>query len=146
MMACMTTLLMRIVLPGLAGILALGGAPHAVAEPLQMVCKGKDYFQTGPQQARSIDDTLSLTIDMSATNGSGFNSGTVQVGGYADAMILETPNDKNTVAIVGDLQAQSGLRKGTLDRVTGHLYLDFGTFQGLPKSFIGTCGPGKKLF
>jgi hypothetical protein len=61
-------------------------------------------------------------------------------------MILETPNDKNTLAIIGDLEAKSGLRKGSLDRVTGHLYLDFGTFEGLPKSFIGTCQPSKKLF
>ena len=145
MMAYMTTLLTRIVFPGLAGLLLLGGVHRAVAGPLQMVCKGKDYLQTGPQQARTVDDTLSVTIDMTPANGSGFNSGTAQVGGYANAMILETPNDKNTVAIIGDLEAKSGLRKGSLDRVTGHLYLDFGTFQGLPKSFIGTCGPGKKL-
>lgn len=145
-MAYMTSLLTRIVFPGLAGLLLLGGVHRAVAGPLQMVCKGKDYFQTGPQQARTIDDTLSVTIDMAPASGGGFNSGTAQVGGYANAMILETPNDKNTVAIIGDLEAKSGLRKGSLDRVTGHLYLDFGTFQGLPKSFIGTCGPGKKLF
>lgn len=141
----MTTLSMRIV-PALAGLLLLGGVQRAAAEPLQMVCKGKDYFQTGPRQARSVDDTLSVTIDMPAGNGSGFISGTVQVGGYANAMLLETPNDKNTVAIVGDLQAKSGLRQGSLDRVTGHLFLDLGTFQDLPKSFIGTCRPGKKLF
>jgi hypothetical protein len=146
MMAYMTTLLTRIVFPGLAGLLLLGGVHRTVAGPLQMVCKGKDYFQTGPQQARTVDDTLSVTIDMTPANGSGFNSGTAQVGGYANAMILETPNDKNTVAIIGDLEAKSGLREGSLDRVTGHLYLDFGTFEGLPKSFIGTCRPGKKLF
>jgi hypothetical protein len=144
-MAYMTTLLTRIVFPGLLGLLLLGGVHRAVAEPLQMVCKGKDYFQTGPQQARTVDDTLSVTIDMTPANGGG-SSGTAQVGGYGEASVFEIPNDKNVVTIIGDLQAKSGLREGSLDRVTGHLYLDFGTFQGLPKTFIGTCEPGKKLF
>jgi hypothetical protein len=146
MMTYMTTLLTRIVFPGLTGLLLLGGVHRAVAGPLQMVCKGKDYFQTGPQQARTVDDTLSVTIDMTPANGSGPNTGAAQVGGYGEALVLETPNDKNVVTIIGDLQAKSGLREGSLDRVTGHLYLDFGTFQGLPKTFIGTCEPGKKLF
>jgi hypothetical protein len=30
--------------------------------------------------------------------------------------------------------------------VTGELYLDLGTFEGLPKSFIGTCRPSQRLF
>lgn len=145
-MAYMTTLLTRIVFPGLAGLLLLGVAPRAVAGPLHMVCKGKDYFETGPQQARTVDDALSVTIEMKPEDGSGFNSGTAQVGGYGEASVFEIPKDTNVVTIIGDLQAKSGLREGSLDRVTGHLYLDFGTFQGLPKSFIGTCGPGKKLF
>lgn len=143
----MTTHLMRIMLRSLVGLLVIGGAGRTLAGPLLMVCEGKNYFQTGPQQARSVDDTVSVTIDMDAAkDNSGFNTGTAQVGGYGEAMVLETPNDKNGVSIIGDLQAKSGLKSGTLDRVTGHLYLDLGTFQGLPKSFIGTCRAGKKLF
>jgi len=107
-----------------------------------MVCKGEDYFQTGPKQARTVEDTVSVTIDMDPAN----NAGTAQVGGYKDATVLQAPNDKNVVTIVGDLQTKSGLRSGPLDRVAGELYLDLGMFEGLPKSFIGTCRPSQKLF
>src|SRR5260370_20867297 len=112
-----------------------------------MVCKGENYFQTGPKEARTVEDTVSVTIDMDpAKGGAGPNTGTAQVGGLKEATVLQTPNDKNVVTIVGDLQAKSGLRTGTLDRVTGELYLDLGMFEGLPKSFIGTCRPSQKLF
>jgi hypothetical protein len=107
-----------------------------------MVCNGQDYFQTGPKRARTVEDTVSVTIDLDPTN----NIGTAQVGGYEKATVLQTPNDKNVVTIVGDLQTKSGLRSGTLDRVAGKLYLDLGMFEGLPKSFIGTCRLSQKLF
>jgi hypothetical protein len=131
----------------LVGLLLLGGARRALAEPVHMVCKGEDYFQTVPKQARTVEDTVSVTIDMDpAKSSTGFNAGTTQVGGYNEATVLQTPNDKNVVSIVGDPQTKSGLRTGTLDRVKGELYLDLGMFEGLPKSFIGTCRPSQKLF
>jgi hypothetical protein len=105
-----------------------------------MVCKGEDYFQIGPKQARTVEDTVSVTIDMDPGKSS------ARVGAYKEATVLPTPNDINVVMIVGDLQAKSGLRSGTLDRVTGELYLDLGMSEGLPKSFIGTCRPSQKLF
>jgi hypothetical protein len=112
-----------------------------------MVCKGEDYFQTGPKQARTVEDTLSVTIEMDPAKSSAlFNIGTAQVGGYKEAAVLQTPNDKNVVTILGDVQTKSGLRSGTLDRVSGELYLDLGMFDGSPKSFIGTCRPSQKLF
>jgi hypothetical protein len=138
---------MRIMSLSLVGLLLLGGARRALAEPVHMVCKGEDYFQTGPKQARTDEDTVSVTIDMDPAKSSAlFNIGTAQVGGYKEATVLQTPNDKNVVTIVGDLQTKSGLRTGTLDRVSGELYLDLGMFEGLPKSFIGTCRPSQKLF
>jgi hypothetical protein len=133
---------MRIIFLSLVGLLLLGGARRALAEPVHMVCKGEDYFQTGPKQARTVEDTVSVTIDMDPAN----STGTAQVSGYQEATVLQTPNDKNVVTIVGDLQTKSGLRSGTLDRVAGELYLDLGMFEGLPKSFIGTCRPSQKLF
>jgi hypothetical protein len=112
-----------------------------------LACCGAMYSQTGPKQARTVEDTVSVTIDMyPAKSSAGFNGGTAQVGGYKEASVLQTPNDKNVVTIVGDLQTKSGLRSGTLDRVTGALYLDLGMFDGLPKSFIGTCRPSQMLF
>jgi hypothetical protein len=137
-----TALLLQIMFLPLVGLLLLGGARCALAEPVYMVCKGEDYFQTGPKQARTVEDTVSVTIDMDPAN----NAGTAQVGGYKEATVLQAPNDKNVVTIVGDLQTKSGLRSGPLDRVAGELYLDLGMFEGLPKSFIGTCRPSKKLF
>jgi hypothetical protein len=137
---------MRIIFLSLVGLLLLVGARRALAEPVYMVCKGENYFQTGPKQARTVKDTVSVTIDMDSVKSSaGFNFGTAQVGGYKEATLLQTPNE-NVVTIVGDLQTKSGLRTGTLDRVTGELYLDLGMFEGLPKSFIGTCRPSQKLF
>ena len=133
---------MRIMFLSLVGLLLLGGARRTLAEPVHMVCKGEDYFQTGPKQARTVEDTVSVTIDMDPAN----NIGTAQVGGYKEATVLQTPNDENVVTIVGDLQTKSGLRSGTLDRVAGEPYLDLGMFEGLPKSFIGTCRPSQKLF
>lgn len=112
-----------------------------------MVCNGMNYFQTGPRQARTVEDTVSVTIDVHPAKISpGFDSGTVQVGRYKEATVLQSPNNKNVVVIVGDLQTESGLRNGTRDRVSGELYLDLGMLDGLPKSFIGTCRPSKKLF
>jgi hypothetical protein len=141
----MTMLLTRIVFATLAGLLLLGGAPCAFAEPLHMVCKGKDYFQTGPQQARTIENTVSVTIEWDNAHSAPFmQTGKAWVGNE-EGILMVKPNE-NDVTIIGDVQAKSGLRTGSLDRVTGHLYLDFGVFQGLPKSFIGTCRPGKKLF
>jgi hypothetical protein len=133
---------MRTMFLSLVGLLLLRGARRALAEPVHMVCKGKNYFQTGPKQARTVEDTVSVTIDMDPAK----SVGTAQVGGYKEATVLQTPNDKNLVTIVGDLQTKSGLRSGTLDRVAGELYLDLGMFEGLPKSFIGTCRPSQKLF
>lgn len=142
----MTMLLTRIVFATLAGLLLLGGAPRAFAEPLHMVCEGKNYFQTGPQQARTVEDTVSVTIEW---DNPPFNMPNMQTGkawvGNEEGILMVKPNE-NDVTIIGDVQAKSGLRTGSLDRVTGHLYLDLGMFQGLPKSFIGTCRPGKKLF
>jgi len=131
---------MRIMFLSLVGLLLLGGARRALAEPVHMACKGKNYFQTGPKQARTVEDTVSVTIDMDAEKSS------AQVGGYKEATVLPTPNEKNVVMIVSDLQTKSGLRSGTLDRVTGELYLDLGMYEGLPKSFIGSCRPSQKLF
>jgi hypothetical protein len=59
---------------------------------------------------------------------------------------LQTPNDKNVVTIVGDLQTTSDRRIGTLDRVASELYLDLRMPEGLPTSFIGTCRSSQKLF
>ncbi|MFZ1920476.1 MAG: hypothetical protein WAU57_02455 [Xanthobacteraceae bacterium] len=141
----MTTLLMRIMLPALAGLMILGGAHRAFGEPLHMVCEGKNYFQTGPQQARTIEDTVSVTIEWDNAHSTPFmQTGKAWVGNE-EGILMVKPNE-NDVTIIGDVQAKSGLRIGSLDRVTGHLYLDFGMFQGLPKTFIGTCKPGKKLF
>jgi hypothetical protein len=45
---------MRIIFLSLVGLLLLGGARRALAEPVHMVCKGEDYFETGPRQARTV--------------------------------------------------------------------------------------------
>jgi hypothetical protein len=130
---------MRIMFLSLVGLLLLGGARRALAEPVHMVCKGQDYLQTGPKQARTVEDTVSVTIDMDPAKSS------VQVGGYEKASVMPS-NDNNEVFFVGDLKIMSGLRSGTLDRVSGHLYLDLGMIDGLHKHFIGTCRPSQKLF
>jgi hypothetical protein len=133
---------MRIMFLSLVGLLLLVGAHRALAEPVYMACKGEDYFETGPKQARTVKDTVSVSIDM--------DTGTLQVGGYKEAIVVPpTPYDGKTVVtfvVMGALELKSGLRTGTLDRVTGELYLDLGMFEGLPKYFIGTCRPSQKLF
>jgi hypothetical protein len=85
-----TALLLQIMFLPLVGLLLLGGARCALAEPVYMVCKGEDYFQTGPKQARTVEDTVSVTIDMDPAN----NTGTAQVGGYKEATVLQTPTTK----------------------------------------------------
>jgi hypothetical protein len=132
----------------LVGLLLLGGARRALAEPVHMVCKGQDYFQTGSKQARTVEDTVSVTIDMdTAKSSADADVGTAQVGGYGEATVFATPNNKNVVTIAGNLQTKSGLKQGSLDRLTGKLYLDLGMFEGLPKSFIGICHwAAQKLF
>ena len=88
-----------------------------------------------------------MTIDMHPAKISpGLDFGTVQVGRYKEATVLQSPNNKNWVVIVGDLQTELGLRNGTRYSWSGELYLDFGMLDGLPESFIGTCRPSKKLF
>ncbi len=82
-----------------------------------MVCKGKNYFPTGPVAAQTLEAT-----------------------------VFQTNKNDNHVVFVGDPHIKSGLRTGNLDRVTGELFLDLGMFGGLKKGFLGTCRPGQKLF
>jgi hypothetical protein len=71
-----------------------------------MVCKGEASFQTGPKQARTVENPVSVTTDMDPAN----NIGTAQFGGYKEATVLQPPHDQNVAKIVGDLQTKSGLR------------------------------------
>ncbi len=110
-----------------------------------MVCRGKSYFHTDPQQARATEDTVSLTIEWDyAKSSSSDQIGRARVG-PVEAALMAKPSE-NTVTIIGDTQAKSRLSIGTLDRLTGQLYLDFGILTDSPRSFIGTCRQGKKLF
>ena len=136
--------MIRIMFLSLVGLLLLGGARRAIAEPVHMVCKGKNYFPTGPVAAQTLEDTISVTIDI--TRGSdGLIVGTAQVDTYK-ATVFQTNKNDNHVVFVGDPHIKSGLRTGNLDRVTGELFLDLGMFGGLKKGFLGTCRPGQKLF
>jgi hypothetical protein len=93
---------MRMMFLPLVGLLLLGGARCALAEPVHMVCKckGEAYFQTGPKHARTVENSVSVTTDMDPAN----NIGTAQFGGYKEAMVLQPPNDQNVATIVGDHQ------------------------------------------
>ena len=141
----MIALSMRIKFLFLVGLLFLGGVHRALAA-VHMVCKGKDYYQTGPQQARTIEDSVSVTIEMDATkDNSEPLSGSIWISGYEEAFVYVTPGN-NVVLILGAVQSKSGVRIGRLDRVTGELTLEAGMIAGSPKTFNGICQPGKKLF
>jgi hypothetical protein len=136
---------MRIVFLSLVGLSLLGSVQRSVADPVHLVCRGKSYFHTDPQQAQAIEDTVSLTIEWDyAGSTSSDQIGRARVG-PVEAALMAKPSE-NTVTIIGDTQAKSRLRIGTLDRLTGQLYLDFGILADSPRSFIGTCRPGKKVF
>jgi hypothetical protein len=129
---------MRIVLLSLVGISLFGGSQRALAEPVHLMCRGKSYSHTDPQQAQAIEDTVSLTIEWDyAGSTSSDQIGRARVG-PVEATLAAKPSENN-VTIIGDGQAKSRLRFGTLDRLTGQLYLDFGILADSPRSFIGTC-------
>jgi hypothetical protein len=136
---------MRIVFLSLVGLSLFGGAERALAEPVHLVCKGKNYFHTDPRQAQAIEDSVSLTIEWDYSQ----SSSSMQVGkahvGSVEAVLMAKPSE-NSVTIIGNTYAKSRLRIGTFDRLTGQLYLDFGILADLPRSFIGTCRLGTNLF
>jgi hypothetical protein len=132
---------MRIVFLSVVGLSLLGGVQRSGADPVHLVCSGKSYFHTESQQAQAIEDAVSLTIEWNyARSSSSDQIGTARVGAV-EAALAAKPSE-NTVTILTDTPAKSGLRIGTLDRLTGQLYLDFDMFSDSPRSFYGTCRAG----
>jgi hypothetical protein len=85
----------------------LGGV-QALAEPLHFVCDGKNYFVTGPQQARTVEDTVSVTLEWDEVHStSPLQFGRAHVGGW-EAVLLTEPGENR-------LDGGSGSEFETLD-------------------------------
>lgn len=120
----MTSFLIRKKFLPLVGLLLLGGAHCALAEPLHFVCKGEDSYVKAGQVVSIIGDTRSLTIEMdTAKDNSEPIAGTAWVGGYGKGTWLALPGDNGVSIIGGDVHSKSGLWVGTLDRVTGSFHV-----------------------
>ena len=99
---------MRIAFLSLVGLSLVGGAERALAEPVHLVCAGKNYFHTDPRQAQAIENSVSLTIEWDYSQ----SSSSMQVGkahvGSVEAVLMAKPSE-NSVTIIGDTYAKSGL-------------------------------------
>jgi hypothetical protein len=146
----MTSFLIRKKFLPLVGLLLLGGAHRALAEPLHFVCKGEDSYVKAGQVVSIIKDTVSLTVEMDAE--------TAWVGGYGNGVIMpiEKTGGPNEMLIMGgdvhlgaDVHSRSGPWIANLDRVTGSFNVTLVAAPGMlrdGKYFVGTCQAGKKLF
>ena len=128
---------MRIAFLSLVGLSLVGGAERALAEPVHLVCAGKNYFHTDPRQAQAIKNSVSLTIEWDYSQ----SSSSLQVG-KAHSAPWGKPYSGEALPKQRDNYwrhvCEVRLRIGTFDRLTGQLYLDFGILAVWPG--ISRCG------